>query len=1274
MDGNNTRMFNISLKNVEKIALKEFKSSYPNMEFHISGSARVTYNFSSELFSSRGNVILANFKAARELAKKINDEHTRIGKNEFVKAGNINAMGLIDEILHYVCILYRQQVLPAVMSEAVSYLQKLYGEEQFDNLLLSFIREFPPRPVYEGSQTPSEYLAQTETDQSNRAALVEEMIMLRIANENPAFKQFFMLFEDKNIQPKALYHAVWKDLEKFFAKKPTFGPDNEDLITMLRAPARNSPYDLAGQLEFIRKRWGLILGDWLERLLKSLDMIKEESKSGWGGAPGGGGNGVEMDPYEYGSISKEYERFSPDRAWMPQVVMLAKSTLVWLDQLSKKYKRQITRLDQIPDEELDEIARRGFNGLWLIGLWERSSASCRIKQICGNPDAAASAYSLDDYNIANEMGGWDALNNLRTRAWQRGIRMAADMVPNHTGMDSKWVTERPDLFMQTRDCPYPGYSFNGENLSRDGRVSVYLEDHYFSKSDCAVVFKRVDNHTGDTRYIYHGNDGTGMPWNDTAQIDFLNPAAREAVIQEILHVARNFPIIRFDAAMVLAKKHIQRLWYPEPGQGGDIASRSEFAISRGEFEKRIPEEFWREVVDRCAREVPDTLLLAEAFWMMEGYFVRTLGMHRVYNSAFMNMLKREENDKYRSTVKNTLEFDPEVLKRFVNFMNNPDEETAVVQFGDGDKYFGVCTLMVTMPGLPMFGHGQVEGFKEKYGMEYRKACWNETENQWLIDRHYREIFPLMRKRYLFAEITNFFFYDFWPGDYVNENVYAYSNRNWSEAALVLFNNAYQNTSGWVKNSCGYAKKEPDGTRHVQTSNLCEGLGLSGQSNGYCLLREQRSNTWYIRRSSEIKDKGLFVSLGGYQSQVFLDIHEVFDDRHGYYGRVCDTLNGAGVSDISVAVQELYLKDLYSSFTKVVNSSTFEKIRAVILPETVKSDLSKKAITVASVIKDLKPEVTELLKVFRTFVLGDYGAQDVYSVESVGDMLSFEEVYSRFEYNLTKMLKISSLVKDETGTLSTAAMSLLNRVLEIFKTTPYSLELSVVFLFLDVIRNLLGEKATGKDTRAVFEHWCLDRKFREVLQEIGMPSDSAYAKMEILKCLSQFEGFPLCSGEITVNAHDFVEGIFNDNTFWNSLGVNVFEDVMWYNKEKTEEFLRYAEIGYVLTGEPVALGKKREAKVSLTSWNKELQVLDQVIRLIWLAHTDSEYQTGRFLKLLKAVNVVTTPAKEAKKTTSKAENKDSDKTAPKKADVKKSETKKVLEKKPTAKTTVTKKTK
>jgi len=84
------------------------------------------------------------------------------------------------------------------------------------------------------------------------------------------------------------------------------------------------------------------------------------------------------------------------------------------------------------------------------------------------------------------------------------------------------------------------------------------------------------------------------------------------------------------------------------------------------IDEKVPEEFWREVVDRVAKEVPDTLLLAEAFWLMEGYFVRTLGMHRVYNSAFMHMLRDEDNAKYRLAIKNTLEFDPQILKRYVN--------------------------------------------------------------------------------------------------------------------------------------------------------------------------------------------------------------------------------------------------------------------------------------------------------------------------------------------------------------------------------------------------------------------------------------------------------------------------------------------------------------------------------------------------------------------------------------------------------------------------------
>ena len=905
-------------------------------EFHISRKVRDLCSFEEGLFASSGNVVFANMRNVRNFQVLFNNyiETVTGDDNKKVSAGQLNAMGLIDEILHYVCMLYRRNKVPSFMTDLLASLEKQYTAKEIDALLLDFIKEFPPVEVYKEKCTAQDYLARTALDpatnkpRSNREQTLEEMILLHLANENAAFKPFLLLFDDTELGKNKLYAKTWTSIKKYAKTQPTFGPFDHDLINLLKEPQAFAPDSLRGQLEYIQKYWNEFLGEWLKRILAGMDTISEEEKAAWHGF--GGGDLPDMAAYSFENLMNEYERYSPDSDWMPKVILIAKTVLVWLDQLTKQYGYPITRLDQIPDPELDKLRDEGFTGLWLIGLWERSKASRRIKQICGNPEAAASAYSLYDYNIAQNIGGWDALANLRQRLWQRGIRLASDMVPNHTGMDGDWVINRPDLFIQRRDCPFPHYTFNGENLSQDGRVSLYLEDHYYSKNDCAVVFKRVDNQTGDTRYIYHGNDGTGLPWNDTAQIDFLNPEAREAVMQEILHVAQNFPIIRFDAAMVLAKKSIRRLWYPEPGHGGDIATRSETGLSTQQFNDAIPNEFWREVVDRVARECPDTLLLAEAFWMMEGYFVRTLGMHRVYNSAFMNMLKKEENQKYRETVKNTITFDPQVLKRYVNFMNNPDEETAIAQFGDGDKYFGVCTLMITMPGLPMFGHGQIEGFTEKYGMEYTKAYKDEKPSQYLVDRHWREIFPLMKKRYLFSGVDNFLFYDLWQDGQVNENVFAYSNGAGQERTFVVYNNKYDRAYGWIKQSDPYAVKTGNGEEtQLISRSISEGLNLNGEDDKYCIFRENRSNLWFIRKSKEICEKGLFVMLNGFEYQVYMDIHQVTDEADGRYRILCEHLNGAGCEDIESAWQDIIFKDLYAameSYVKAVLPPLYEAFK------------------------------------------------------------------------------------------------------------------------------------------------------------------------------------------------------------------------------------------------------------------------------------------------------------------------------------------------------------
>ena len=180
----------------------------------------------------------------------------------------------------------------------------------------------------------------------------------------------------------------------------------------------------------------------------------------------------------------EPERYSPDLDWMPRLVLLAKNTYVWLDQLSKQYQRTISRLDEIPDEELDKLARWGFTGLWLIGLWERSRASQRIKQLMRQSRGRRLGLLPVRLRDRRRPGRRGRLPDLRQRAWQRGIRLASDMVPNHMGIDSRWVIEHPDWFISLDHSPFPSYSFNGPNLSGDDRVGIYLEDHYYDAQRC----------------------------------------------------------------------------------------------------------------------------------------------------------------------------------------------------------------------------------------------------------------------------------------------------------------------------------------------------------------------------------------------------------------------------------------------------------------------------------------------------------------------------------------------------------------------------------------------------------------------------------------------------------------------------------------------------------------------------------------------------------------------------------------------------------------------
>jgi glycosidase len=865
------------------------------VEFRIARSARDRYALEETLFSTEGDAIVLEADRvvglARRLAPGDDERQARI-------ATEVAAIGLIHELGHRAIAVERRvdHSLGGPIARALEVSSTRLGRSSVDTTLLAFESAYPASAVYRGTTSAAAWLERETSGRPGREAALEELALTWVTLQNPAAAPYRELVDDAPLEgtgyPRVVGLLSGAETPADPGTRDRVAPARR-LMERLLEPARKAPRSLAAQLRWIRASWAAWLDPadlaQLDLRLRSLEGLEEASFLRHRATAGASGRADAAALGRFGRLRGEPEAFSEDRDWMAELVLVAKSTYVWLSQLSRAWQRDIRRLDEVPDAELDELHERGFTGLWLIGIWERSHASRAIKQRRGNPEAMASAYSVADYRIAEELGGEAAWADLRDRAAARGLRLAADMVPNHMGIDSRWVLEHPERFVASPWPPFEAYTFEGPDLSPDDRVAIVLEDHYWDSTDAAVAFKRVDRASGETRYIYHGNDGTSFPWNDTAQLDYLQAEVREAVIGQILDVARRFSVIRFDAAMVLTRRHIQRLWYPLPGHEAGIPSRSEAALPADELERRMPGEFWREVVDRVAAEAPDTLLLAEAFWLLEGYFVRSLGMHRVYNSAFMHMLRDERNAEYQKVIRETLAFDARILGRYVNFMNNPDERSATEQFGSGDKYFGVATLLATLPGLPMFGHGQVEGLAEQYGMEFRHPMRDEQPDEALVARHQREIFPLLHQRWRFAGSEGFRLLVARDEGGEVADVFAYAN-----VASAAPPGATERRSLVV-----FLNRLP--RAHVRIEGVAEALGLRVEPGAYVILGDHRSGLQHVREAVDLHARGLELALDGYACQVFLGFEVV---RGEGWAELAARLGLAGVPDAHAAVERL----------------------------------------------------------------------------------------------------------------------------------------------------------------------------------------------------------------------------------------------------------------------------------------------------------------------------------------------------------------------------------
>jgi hypothetical protein len=447
----------------------------------------------------------------------------------------------------------------------------------------------------------------------------------------------------------------------------------------------------------------------------------------------------------------------------------------------------------------------------------------------------------------------------------------------------------------------------------------------------------------------------------------------------------------------------------------------------------------------------------------------------------------------------------------------------------------------------MLGHGQVEGYTEKYGMEYRRAYWDETPDGHLVERHEREIFPLLRKRYLFAEVHDFLLYDFYsPEGFVNEDVFAYSNRAGDQRSLVIYHNKFATAKGWIRISCAFPVKTGNGDEKVlMQKTLGEGLGLHHDSNYFVIFRDHISGLEYIRNSQELHQQGLYAELEAYKYHVFMDFREVMDNEYRQYAHLAEYLGGRGVPSIDEAFKEIFLRSIHAPFRELVNAGQLQWLIDHRLGAAKFSDE-----TLAPVLDEVERKALRLLEEIKDFIQGSGDAEQVahhIRLDSAA-LLKLPEIVKL--YPLPSSRKYQSAIKFlNAGAEGAAAQPLKNGNPALWGTL-------LGWVFLQRLGAILDDETAQEYSRAWVDEWLLGKLLAQALLSLGLNEGKAWREVATVKLLINHQDWvqKLAQTKKKLAASVTLENWLKDSDLQRYIGINRYQGVLWFNKEAFEEWL------------------------------------------------------------------------------------------------------------------------
>jgi hypothetical protein len=268
------------------------------MALQISRSLRSVNVPPKHLWMPSGAIAIPDSVSARVVAQKFQ-----------LPASELRALSLIDDASRIIIDLYRQQLSKMLRHITESAMGTEKDRSALADVLKELALEFPPPEVFDGIADASDWLESSSQAKdgkmlSHREAALEQLILVRLFNENPACVSYRPLFDDGvspagtaaagSLAAKTPYLAVFLKLEEALKALPGLSYEKGkalDLISFLREPAKRAPQSLKAQLQWIVDNWGELLGDFRLALLAGIDMINEETAPRF---PAGSGAGARI--------------------------------------------------------------------------------------------------------------------------------------------------------------------------------------------------------------------------------------------------------------------------------------------------------------------------------------------------------------------------------------------------------------------------------------------------------------------------------------------------------------------------------------------------------------------------------------------------------------------------------------------------------------------------------------------------------------------------------------------------------------------------------------------------------------------------------------------------------------------------------------------------------------------------------------------------------------------------------------------------------------------